>query len=110
MGVAEYLVPRAIRTRVEIIAGLGVWEVLAVIGAGAIGYGAQALWALLRVHGGIGVVVRAGVGAMPPIVVWLSVQGGRTGGDTLFAQGRAAGRWCSGQRRYLYARASRVVG
>ncbi len=31
-------------------------------------------------------------------------------GDTLFSQGRAASRWYSGQRRCLYARASRVVG
>ena len=96
-----YLVPRAVRARFEFAPGLGLPELGGVIAGGLTGFGLQALWALLPLHGGADFGGRVFLFTLPVAASLLLTRQDPSGGS-LLGQVRAARDFRRRPPRYLY--------
>ena len=96
-----YLVPRAVRARFELAPGFGLAELGGVTAGGLTGFGLQALWALLPLHGGAAFGGRVFLFTLPVAASLLLTRQDPSGGS-LLGQVRAARSFHRRPARYLY--------
>lgn len=99
----EYLVPRAVRTRMEIFPGFGIPELLAVAAGAALGALLQLIPALLPLPMAAKLFGRFFCFALPPGAAWLLVKQD-IGGNSLWSQLKAAREWQARPKVYYYRR------
>ena len=93
--------PRAVRARFEFAPGFGLPELGGVIAGGLSGFGLQALWALLPLHGGADFGGRVFLFTLPVASSLLLTRQDPSGGS-LLGQVRAARDFRRRPGRYLY--------
>lgn len=98
----EYLVPRAVRTRMELFPGIGVPEILSLLCGGAVGAAAQGLFALLPLPLGARLAGRVALVTLPIAVAFAA--GRDMGGGSAWHLGRVWWRWRQRPQRHLYRR------
>lgn len=99
----EYLVPRAVRARLEIFPGFGIPELLAVAAGGALGAILQLVPALLPLSMAMKLFARFFCFALPTGAVYLLVKQD-IGGNSLWSQLKAAREWQSRPKVYYHRR------
>ena len=100
----SYLLPRAVRARLEIAAGLGPVELLAVAAAGGLGFGLQLLWSHLPLAApALRYGVRTCLFGLPPVSAYLALRPD-LGGLRVIDHLIAARDYRHRIRRYLYRR------
>lgn len=102
----DYLIPRAVVAKMEIIAGLGLREILAIMVGGAIGYVLQLIPAALPLPVAQQLFTRFLVFFLPMGAAYLLVRPGFAGGQSLWQLGQAYRRWSQRPKTYYYTRRS----
>lgn len=97
----EYLVPRAVRARMEIFPGFGMPELLAVAAGAAAGALLQLVPALLPLSAAAKLFARFFCFALPTGAAYLLVKQD-IGGNSLYGQLKAAREWQARPKVYYY--------
>ncbi|MBS3976629.1 MAG: hypothetical protein KGZ75_07890 [Syntrophomonadaceae bacterium] len=100
----DYLIPRAVVARMEIIGGMGVKEILAIVAGGAVGYVLQLIPAALPLPVAQQLFARFLMFVLPPGAAYLLVKPGFAGGQSLWQLGQAYRRWSQRPKTYYYTR------
>ena len=100
----SYLLPRAVRARLEILPGLGLAEIGAITAAGGLGFVLQLGWSHLPLQAAaLRYGVRACLFGLPPVTAYLAVKPD-LGGLRVIDHLRAARAYHRSPHRYLYRR------
>ncbi len=99
----EYLVPRAVRSRMEVFPGFGLVEILAVAAGGAVGAVLQLIPAALPLTPAPQLFARFFAFTLPLGVAYVLVRQD-LGGHSLWGQLQAFRRWANHPRIYYYRR------
>jgi hypothetical protein len=102
----DYLIPRAVMAKMEIIGGLGIKEILAIVAGGVVGYVLQLIPAALPLPIAQQLFARALLFCVPLGLAYMLTKPGFGGGQSLWQLGQAYRQWSRRPKTYYYARRS----